>query len=430
MTPTPTSTSPPPEAKLTRGQRIILIAAAVPMVAAASFGAWGTYSNITGVFHRSATALGVVAAGEGATLSLALVYVGLTLLGQSAPAAVRVGLWLLPAAASGTGAAVAQNATEAIVFAVTPLAMCVSAEGMGLLARRIVIRVTGVDMEAQRRNAKTMQQLAYHRARAANHPDEKTRKKSELQSWDLAKKVGTGDATLGAGLVTVQRDRMTEGANDALAGMFDLTSVTPALTASVTPALPGTAGRDGSGTGSVTDQAVRHTGGTHSVTNPPPRDAAVTSGPESATQAGTQVSGDTAARPSRSTESVTDTVTHTVTGSVAHGVTESVTVDGSGTPGSVTDETPSQESSHPVTLEEVAAVTGVPTPVTGERLTEAQLEVVLRHLRYSDDPPLSYRQAVTAFRDAGFVGGEERVRRVWGHLMSHEETETPEKTDA
>ncbi|MFJ8273841.1 hypothetical protein ACIQ8G_26765 [Streptomyces sp. NPDC094154] len=412
MTPTPTSTSPPLEAKLTRGQRIILIAAAVPMVVFAGLGAWGTYSNITGVFHRSATAWGVVAAGEGATLSLALVYVGLTLLGQSSPAAVRVGLWLLPAAASGTGAAVAQTATEAIVFAVTPLAMCSSAEGMGLLARRIVIRVTGVDMEAQRRNAKTMQQLAYHRARAANHPDEKTRKESELKSWDLAKKVGTGDATLGAGLVTVQRDRMTAGANDALAGMFDLTSVTPALTAS------------------VTDQAGRHTDGTHPVTNPPPRDAAVTGDLEGATQAGTQVSGDTTARPSQSTESVTDTVTHTVMGSVAHGVTETVTVDGSVTGGSVTDETPSQESSHPVTLEEVAAVAGVPTPVTGERLTEAQLEVVLRHLRYSDDPPLSYRQAVAAFRDAGFVGGEERVRRVWGHLMSHEEFETPEKTDA
>jgi hypothetical protein len=418
--------SPPPEGKLTRGQRIILIAAAVPMVVFAGLGAWGTYSNITGVFHRSATAWGVVAAGEGATLSLALVYVGLTLLGQSSPAAVRVGLWLLPAAASGTGAAVAQTTTEAIVFAVTPLAMCSSAEGLGLLARRIVIRVTGVDMEAQRRNAKTMQQLAYHRARAANHPDEKTRKQSELKSWDLAKKVGTGDATLGAGLVTVQRDRMTAGANDALAGMFDLTSVTPALNASVTPALPGTTGRDGFGTGAVTDQAVRHTDGTHSVTNPPPRDTAVTSGPEGATQTGTQVSTDPTARPSQSTESVTDTVT----GSAATRATETVTADGSVTPGSVTPETPSQESSHTITLEEVAAVAGVPTPVPGERLTEAQLEVVLRHLRYSDDPPLSYRQAVAAFRDAGFVGGEERVRRVWGHLMSHEESETPEKTGA
>src|SRR5690606_30770619 len=45
----------------------------------------------------------------------------------------------------------------------------------------------------------------------------------------------------------------------------------------------------------------------------------------------------------------------------------------------------------PVTLEEIAAVAGVPTPQPGEPLTDEQLIVVLRHLRYSDDPPLSYR---------------------------------------
>lgn len=77
---------------------------------------------------------------------------------------------------------------------------------------------------------------------------------------------------------------------------------------------------------------------------------------------------------------------------------------------------------HPVTLADLAAVTGVPTPVPGEPLTDAQLDVVLRHLRYTDDPPLSYRHARKNFRDAGFVGSEERVRRVWGALLTHEET--------
>ncbi|MFJ2196005.1 hypothetical protein [Streptomyces violaceusniger] len=201
----------PPERSLSRGQAYVLGAAAVPMVAFGGMGAWGTYSNITSVFHRSATALGVVAAGEGATLVLALVLVGLTMLGQSAPAAVRIGLWTLPAVASLTGAAVAKSVTEAVVFAVTPMAMCVSAEGMGLLARRIVVYRTGVDAEAQRRNAAVMQRLAYHRARAANHPDEKARNGSELESWKLAKKVGAGDALLGANLVDVQRERMTTG---------------------------------------------------------------------------------------------------------------------------------------------------------------------------------------------------------------------------
>ncbi|MFS7877668.1 hypothetical protein ACEYXF_30680 [Streptomyces asiaticus] len=346
----------PPERSLSRGQAYVLGAAAVPMVAFGGMGAWGTYSNITSVFHRSATALGVVAAGEGATLVLALVLVGLTMLGQSAPTAVRIGLWTLPAVASVTGAAVAQSTTEAVVFAVTPMAMCVSAEGMGLLARRIVVYRTGVDAEAQRRNAAVMQRLAYHRARAANHPDEKARNGSELESWKLAKKVGAGDALLGANLVDVQRGRLTDGADAALAGMFAL-PVTPSahgVTDAPTPLAVESADEEG-------------------VTLP-------------VTEEDTQVTPEIETVPSQP----------------------------------VTPVTPPPET--PVTLEEIAAVAGAPTPVVGEPLSDAQLVVVLRHLRYTDDPPLSYRQAVAAFREAGFVGGEQRVRRAWGSLMSHEES--------
>ncbi|KUN91125.1 hypothetical protein [Streptomyces caeruleatus] len=347
----------PPERSLSRGQAWILGAAAVPMVAFGGLGAVGTYSNITSVFHRSATALGVVAAGEGATLVLALVLVGLTMLGQSAPAAVRVGLWTLPAVASLTGAAVAKSVTEAVVFAVTPMAMCVSAEGMGLLARRIVVYRTGVDAEAQRRNAAVMQRLAYHRARAANHPDEKARKGSELESWKLAKKVGTGDALLGAHLVDVQRERMTAGADAALAGMFALPVTAPAPGVTAAPEPPAIEGADEEGvTPPVTEEDTQVTAAFETVPPEP-----------------------------------------------------------------VTPVTPPAEL--PVTLEEIAAVAGVPAPVVGEPLTDVQLVVVLRHLRYSDDPPLSYRQAVAAFRESGFVGGEQRVRRAWGSLMSHEESE-------
>ncbi|MFF8968220.1 hypothetical protein [Streptomyces sp. NPDC014995] len=346
----------PPERSLSRGQALVLGAAALPMVAFGGLGAVGTYSNITSVFHRSATALGVVAAGEGATLVLALVLVGLTMLGQSSPAAVRVGLWTLPAVASLTGAAVAKTVTEAVVFAVTPMAMCVSAEGMGLLARRIVVYRTGTDAEAQRRNAAVMQKLAYHRARAANHPDEKARNKSELESWKLAEKVGAGDALLGAHLVDVQRERMTAGADAALAGMFALPVTAPVTGVTATPAPRAVEGADGEGVTPVTE-------------------------------------GDT------QVTAVLETVP----------------------PEPVTPVTPPAEP--PVTLEEIAAVAGVPAPVAGEPLTDAQLVVVLRHLRYSDDPPLSYRQAVAAFREGGFVGGEQRVRRAWGSLMSHEESE-------
>ncbi|MFF1360660.1 hypothetical protein [Streptomyces sp. NPDC058297] len=82
----------------------------------------------------------------------------------------------------------------------------------------------------------------------------------------------------------------------------------------------------------------------------------------------------------------------------------------------------------PVTLEELAAVTGVPTPRPGETLTEPQLDLVVRHLRYSDDPPRSYRQSAGALREAGFIGSEERVRKVWGALMQKERESAASRT--
>ncbi|TBO60223.1 hypothetical protein EYS09_07965 [Streptomyces kasugaensis] len=400
---------------LTNGQAVILGAAALPILAVGGIGAWGTYTNIKTQFPQDGTALGVVAAGEGATFVLALVMVGLTLLGQSSPAVVRLGLWALPAVASGTGAVVASTTKEAVVYAVTPMAMCAAAEGIGLLARRIVVYRTGVDMEAQRRNAATMQQMAVLRALAANHPEQKARRKADLASWKLARKVGVGDDYLGVGLVAVQRDRMTDGADAALAAMFT-PSVTPALAASVTPALEPGARHGQSVTLPVTDEPAPNTSGT------------ALAGTVTGTVA--QVSPETDDDPSRAGETVTgpdrDDVTVTGTDRVTETVTETETV---------TDETVTAEigtgSERTVTLDEIAAVAGVPTPVTGERLSDTQLVVVLRHLRYREDPPLSYRQAVTAFRDAGFVGGEERIRRTWGELMSSEETKGPsEKPDS
>ncbi|MGW2837331.1 hypothetical protein ACWCWD_06420 [Streptomyces sp. NPDC001493] len=213
--------------ELSPGQTAVLVAAAVPMAAAGGIGGWGTYTNIVTEFHRAATALGVVAAGEGVTLILALLMVGLTMLGQAAPTPVRLGLWLAPVVATVTGLVVADDATEAVVYAMTPMAMSASAEGLGLLARRVVIHRTGVDAEAQRRNATTMQRLAVARAIAANHPDKKVRTKADLKAWDLAKRVGVGDTQLGAHLVEVQRDRLGDGADAALASMLATTPDRP-----------------------------------------------------------------------------------------------------------------------------------------------------------------------------------------------------------
>ncbi|MFJ6235059.1 conjugal transfer protein [Streptomyces griseus] len=209
-------------ATLTKGQTIILSAAAVPMVAVGGLGGWGTFTNIVAEFNRAATAIGVVAAGEGVTLVLALVMVGVTMLGQAAPAPVRLGLWVAPIGAGLTGVVVADDFTEAVVYGMTPLAMSAAAEGLGFLARRVVVYTTGVDMEAQRRNAATMQRLAYHQARAAKHPDKRVKWWSERASWRLARRVGHGDAQLGHSLVEVQREQLTRGAGAALADMYAL----------------------------------------------------------------------------------------------------------------------------------------------------------------------------------------------------------------
>ncbi|AXU16808.1 hypothetical protein [Streptomyces clavuligerus] len=412
----------PPARELGPLRTGILIAATVPMLVVGGLGAWGTFTNIKTEFPRNATALGVVVAGEGGTLILALVMVLVTLLGQSSPRMVRLGLWLLPMVASATGTVVADNAEERMVYAVTPLAMIAASEGLGLIARRVVVFCTGVDAEARRRNASTMQRLAVLRALANGHPWGWYRKMSELASWRLVRKVGVGDDDLGAGLVSVQRDRLGEGADTALATMLGLpvTAAVPELAASVTPALEPGARNDGS-VAPAGALAVTEPGGSHSVDTVAGGVVTQVSGPAPAGPshpAGTVTGTDGAAVTPSVTESVTGSATNPVSGTVP--VTDTVT-DSTGAAGSVT---PPAAPKTTVTLEEVAAVAGVPVPETGERLTDEQLLVVLRHLRYRKDPPTSYRQAVADFREAGFVGGEERIRRTWGELMSREESDT------
>ncbi|MER6917089.1 hypothetical protein ABT354_36075 [Streptomyces sp. NPDC000594] len=429
-----------PGRRLTRMQTGILIAAAVPIAVGGGLGGWGTFTNILTEFPRDATAIGVVAAGEGGTLTLAIVMVLVTLLGQSSPGWVRAGLWVLPLIASATGAAVADTLEEAVVYAVTPLAMIAAAEGLGLIARRVVVYCTGVDMEARRRNATTVQKMAVLRALAANHPKKGARRRAELASWRLARKVGIGDDDLGAGLVTVQRERLTSGADTALAAMFTparaaVTPAVPALPVSGTPALaPGT-GHGGSGTASVPDGGDRHAQGRDrrsAVTAPPvPVTAPLVPGTGDVTQVsagpgdGPAHTGGTGTVPAR--DGVTATGTPSGTQSVPD--TDTGTVPAVPDTGAVTDAAvpdaevvvPVVSSGTAVTLKEIAAVVGVPVPEQGERLSDAQLMVVVRHLRYRVDPPLSYRQAMAAFRRAGFVGGEERIRRTWAELMSQEE---------
>ncbi|MET9697741.1 conjugal transfer protein [Streptomyces sp. NPDC006529] len=204
---------------LTTVQKVVLTAAFLPMLATGVAGGVGTYSNISRAYG-SGTALGAVAAGEGATAVLALVLLGLTMLGQSSPGIIRIGLWALPAAASVMAAMAADDPGRTVIYAVTPMGMCVAAEGMAFLARRIVVHQDGRDAEAEAKAAAVVRALAYHRARAENHPWSLVRKWSDQTSWRLARKVGLGDASLGARLLDVQRERLTSGADAALAAMF------------------------------------------------------------------------------------------------------------------------------------------------------------------------------------------------------------------
>ncbi|NUP35993.1 MAG: hypothetical protein HOY76_02960 [Streptomyces sp.] len=74
-----------------------------------------------------------------------------------------------------------------------------------------------------------------------------------------------------------------------------------------------------------------------------------------------------------------------------------------------------------VTLQMLADVAGVELPLPGARLSDEQLDVVLRWLRYDMEPPRSYRQAQKEFRDRGFTAREERVRHAWAQIEAREE---------
>ncbi|MFJ2162387.1 hypothetical protein [Streptomyces sp. NPDC087856] len=208
--------------ELTTWQQIVLGTAAVVIAIVGGVGALGTYTNAANAFHRQATAAGVVAAGEGLTLILGLIMLGRTMLGQSSPAVVRGGMWLTPVSASCIGLSIASSPREAAVYAVTPLAMSGAAEGLTFIARSVVVYTTGRDAEADRRNATTVQQLAYQQALSTGHPDDGVKKSATRKAWRLIGRVGIGDQHLGENLVDVSRDKLTAGAGHAMDQMLAL----------------------------------------------------------------------------------------------------------------------------------------------------------------------------------------------------------------
>lgn len=201
--------------KLSWGQGAVLAAASLPMAGVGVAGAVATYVNMDNVLHRGASALGLVAAGEGATLICALVALAVTLMGQHTPATVRAGMWLVPIAASGVGVALAPTTSEAVVMAFTPLAMTAAGEGVAFVARRVVAYRTGVDIEQQRRSGL----LLWHANRAANGGRIGS-KLSGLAVWRLTRKFAETDTQLSVQLGEIQRFRIQQGADANLSAVL------------------------------------------------------------------------------------------------------------------------------------------------------------------------------------------------------------------
>lgn len=220
--------------KLTWGQWTVLAVTSVPMAAVGVAGAVATYVNMDNVLHRGASALGLVAAGEGATLICALIALAVTLMGQHTPTAVRLGMWLIPLVASGTGIALAPNNTERVVMGITPLAMTAAGEGVAFVARRVVAYRTGTDIEQQRRSGL----LLWHANRAANGKG-LGKWMSNKAVWRLTKEFAATDGQLSVQLGELQRYRIAEGADQNLAAVLTKDAVRPSLNlADESPALP------------------------------------------------------------------------------------------------------------------------------------------------------------------------------------------------
>lgn len=275
---------PGPHRALSKAQKLVLTAAFVPMLGTGVAGGIGTYTNIKSAYGAG-TAAGAVAAGEGATAVLALVLLGLTMLGQSSPMVVRAGLWLLPAAAAAMSLMAADDPGQKVIYAVTPMGMTVAAEGAAFLARRIVVHQNGGrDAEADARAAAVVRELAYHRARAQAHPQSRKRRASERTAWRLARRVGQGDPALAGRLLDIQRDRLQSGADAALESMF---GGTPDPAPDLSPVAADPADRSNRAALENTEESTQQT----TKWSPPdlveaPSGTGVESGPDSGAQSG------------------------------------------------------------------------------------------------------------------------------------------------
>lgn len=222
-------TTPPPK-KLTKLQVGAIGGLAAAAVAIGAGGVIGTIHNMTAVFGSGETALGIVAAAEGAVLVAALTTVVMYTLHQAVPAAIRTALVGIPLTAALVGGIVAPGLDEAVAFAFTQLAMAVGAECLALAARTAITYSSGISPDARKRNADIVRDLNWH-TQMAGVTNGKLKRWHLARARHLARKVGQGDNALAERLNVIQQDHIAQGASNALGTLFTPPGDAPALPA-------------------------------------------------------------------------------------------------------------------------------------------------------------------------------------------------------
>lgn len=215
-----------------KGKIALVVTIVAPIAAIGIAGAVASFYNFTGFLNgQAASALGLVAAGEGAALACALVMLLLTVLGRPTPGVVRAGLWLLPIVAAGVGATLAPDLNMKVTAGVTPLAMTVAGEGIALVMRNVVAYRTGVDLEANRRAG-----LMVWHVRRANNGSGLGKWLSKGAVWRLARQFAATDSQVSVQLADVQRYRIADGMDAGMAAILDGTSERPSKALATAPA--------------------------------------------------------------------------------------------------------------------------------------------------------------------------------------------------
>ncbi|MFG2919566.1 hypothetical protein ACGF0D_42705 [Kitasatospora sp. NPDC048298] len=347
------------------GAALLLGTIFVAMACVGTAGGWATYHNMKTALGKNSSdmALGLVAAGEGVVGLLGLSLIALTVIRRPYPLPLRLGLWAMPVVGAVIGVNLAHDDVHRIVYAATPLAMTAAAELAGHIARSIVVHRTGHDAEADRRTGDLLRRIEYHQARSQHHPDKKVRAKSAEQAWRLAERVGRGDSRLTTRLTASYTDRAGAPALAALDALYGRTPAEVGLRPLPAPEpVPAIA----------------------AAPQPTP---ALVQVPAPARQSA----------PEPEPVPVPEARREEVPGQMLFEEADTDPGTAADTADEVEEEAPQEQ----------------PIPQPGVQLADIELDMVVLMIRSETNPPRSFREMETRFRELGYIGGADRLRAAW-----------------